>query len=100
MNKLPGIKVYVSDGRLHVRGARTPEARTYVRNHAFDLWRALPVHQRFPKEEKVLLSDGRVGIVLQAFRDRLTVWPDGEASCIFVDPEQAILESLARYRAA
>ena len=94
------IRVRVVGGRLRVSGARTPEARAYVLAHVLDLWRALPVHERFPKEERVVLPDGRAGVVLQAFRDRLTVWPDGEERCVFVDPDGALLESLAQNRAA
>ena len=99
--RLPSdIRVRVIGGRLHVRGARTPEARAYVLAHVLDLWRALPVHERFPKEERVVLADGRAGVVLQAFRDRLTVWPDDEERCVFVDPHDALLESLAHHRAS
>jgi len=96
MKSLPDIRVRVVGGRLRVSGARTPEARAYVRAHVLDLWHALPVHERFPKEERVVLPDGRAGLVLQALRDRLTVWPDDEERCVFVDPSEALLESLAR----
>lgn len=92
----PDINMRVVGGRLHIRGARTPEAKAYVQAHVLELWQALPVHKRFPKEERAVLADGRAGVVLQAFQDRLTVWPDDEERCVFIDPSEAMLESLAR----